>query len=114
MDNDQVTAKESDTLSTQERNRKVLFDLVEQGKLPEPRAMTRKERRAFDASGNNFFKPKSKDTRPFAGIVDDATDWVLDHIYPDFDFDDLPNNICNAFASYTVGLTYKDELAEKN
>lgn len=97
-----------------EQNRQIILEMAKEGKLPQPRPMTRKERRAFDKSGNNFYKPKDMGGKDFASIVDDATDWVLDNVYKGFNFDALPNNVCNAFAAYTVGLTYKDDLGAKN
>lgn len=115
-DVDDLVAKEPEETSKdrQAKNREILLALVAEGKLPEPRAMTRKERKEFDASGNNPYKPKTKDSRSFLAFADDATDWIFDHMYKDFDADNLPNNVCNIFALYIVGLTYKDELAEKN
>ena len=39
-----------------EANRQILWDLAKEGKLPEPRALTRRERKSLDAAGVNIFK----------------------------------------------------------
>ena len=62
-----------------------LFRLMKEGKLPQVRALKMK-----------------------------CTDWIIDHIYPDFDWDDVPSNVVNIFAGFTLGLTYGNELIEKN
>ena len=41
-------------------------------------------------------------------------DWILDNVYPDFDFDELPNNICFFFGEAVYNATYSDDFSEKN
>ncbi len=95
------------------QNHDLIMQLVAEGKLPEPRSLTRKERKALDAAELNVFKTKPSDTRSLVMIREDCADWIMDHIYPDFDFD-LPNNICLWFGNYIFGITYRDDLSEKN
>lgn len=98
----------------EQRNREIIKKLVAEGKLPEPRSMSRSERKALDLTGNNIAKIKKDDSRTFAAIQDDMFDWILDNIYKGHNFDSLDNNICSAFALYTYKITFEDDLAAKN
>lgn len=95
-------------------NRKILLGLVADGKLPTPRGLTRTERKALDATGFNIGKIKPDKMNEFSEIAEQMYDWIMDTIYPDFTFDEVSNNVCNAFALYTYKLTYEDNLAGKN
>jgi len=97
-----------------EQNLNIIKQLVVEGKLPEPRSLTRKERKALDAANMNVFKIKASDPRSLYAVREDCSDWILDNVYQDFDFNDVPNNILLWFGNHVFGLTYKDELAEKN
>lgn len=90
-----------------------LQKLIEQGKLPPARGMTRKERKTYDATGFNPVNPKAKD-KSFYELNDESTDWILENVYKGFDFDDLQNNIVEAFVGWTKRLTYGDYVGEKN
>lgn len=96
-----------------EQNREIIRKLVAEGKLPEPRPLTRKERKELDKAGYNVFKIKQQDSRSISEIREDCADWILEKLYPDFDFD-LPNPICLWFGSYIFAISYKDDLSEKN
>lgn len=90
-----------------------LQKLIDQKKLPQVRGMTRKERKAYDATGFNPANPKIKD-KSFYDINEEATDWILENVYKGFNFDDLQNNIVEAFVGWTRRLTYGDYVGEKN
>lgn len=97
-----------------EDSRKAIKEMISDGKLPEAKPFTRSQRKELDKSGNNFFKPKAGEKRQFFLFREDCSDYILDHFYKDFDWDSIPNNICLAFTDYVMGLTYRDEIAEKN
>lgn len=109
-----IEKSEEIKLKEAEESKKVMLKLVKEGKLPEPRPLTRKERKELDNNGMNLFKIKENDKRTFSQMREDTTDYILNTIYKDFDFDDLPNNVCLWFGQYVFGITYKDQLAEKN
>jgi hypothetical protein len=88
--------------------------MIAAGKLPAVAKLTRKQRRALDAAGFNLRKTKFDTTADLMAGVDNMADWVLDTIYPGFDFDDLDDDICRVFALYTYQNTYDDDLAAKN
>lgn len=98
----------------QKANREFLLRLIKEEKLPKARAMNRTERRKLDAAGLNVPKLRNYGEKSFQQIWEDMTDWILDEIYPDFNFDELDNNICSAFGSYIYNLTYGDDLTAKN
>lgn len=95
-------------------NRKIIMGLVAEGKLPEPRALTRGERKKVDERGLNIFKVKPEDKRSIAAVQDELHDLILDMLYPSFDFDGLPNNVVTWFGDYVFSITYRDDLSEKN
>lgn len=97
-----------------EQNLKIIKQLIAEGKLPELRSLTRKERKALDAANMNVFKIKASDPRSLYAVREDCSDWILDNVYPDFDFNDVPNNILLWFGNKVFGMTYRDDLAEKN
>lgn len=98
-----------------EQTRKILKEMMEKGTLPRARSLTRKERKAFDKSGKNIFNLVTQDDkRTFLAIRQDAADWILDNVFPKFDWDNVENNICQAFAEYVMNLTYSGDLDEKN
>ncbi len=103
--------KEAEVIA--EENKAVINKLVREGKLPQPRALTRKERKALDKAGLNILKTTGDNKLNFLEKREACADFILDILYPDFDFD-LPNGICLWFGSYVFGLSYKNELAEKN
>ena len=97
-----------------EENKKVIMALVADGKLPKPRALTRKERKELDAKDLNLFKIKDDDKRGLTSVRYDMWDYILDEVFSDFDFDDVPNNVASWFADYVFALTFRDKLSEKN
>lgn len=97
-----------------EKNREHIMTLVNDKKLPEPRKLTRSERRKLDAAKVNIFKIESTDPRSYFAVKEDLADWILDNIYPKFDFDGLDNNICTFFGEYIFGLSYRNDITVKN
>lgn len=93
---------------------KVLKKLIEEKKLPELRPMTRGERKALDETGLNYLKVLLTDKRNPLLVKEDCFDWILDTVYKGFDFSQLDNNVCFAFANTVYNLSYADKLAEKN
>lgn len=88
--------------------------LIADGTLPKIRMITRKQRKALDKANLNYLKLQITDKRnPFA-VQEDCYDWILDTVYKEHDFSNLPNNVCLVFARMTFASTYQDELAEKN
>lgn len=89
--------------------------LITEKKLPELRSLTRRERKELDAANLNYTKLIfTSDKRNAIQIKEDCFDWILDNIYKSFNFGDLPNNLCWAFANMTYNMTYGDKLSEKN
>ena len=97
-----------------EKNRTIILDLVKDGKLPTPRKLNRSERRKIDAAKLNILKTEPGDQRSFHAVRDDLVDWILDNIYPDFNFDQLDNDICTFFGEYVFGLSNRNDLTVKN
>ena len=111
---DEQKEQEAKIREINERNREYIKKLVAEGKLPEPRPLKRKERKALDESNLHIWKIKKTDERAFTDIKEAMCDWILDNIYEGFDFSDVDDGTANYFAMYTFGLSYRDELAEKN
>ncbi len=97
-----------------EANKKIIMALVAENKLPDPRPLTRKERKLLDEKGLNIFKIKADDKRSIATVRDELFDFILDTAFKGFDFDNLPNNVASWFADYVFAITYRDDLSEKN
>lgn len=72
-----------------------------------PRALNRKEIKELRKSGFhiNYVENAAK-------VVEDFTDYILDHFYPDIDFDSTPQKECLKFAADTFAITYGEEKAE--
>ena len=113
-DDDKVKNPVEEQKKLGEKNLEVIKKLVKEGKLPQPRALNRRERKDLDKADLNLFKIKPGDTRPFHEIRESCVDWIMDNIYPEFDFSETPNNICLWFGQHVFGLSYKDDLSEKN
>ena len=121
MDNDELQKQkeemervEKELKERAEENKKVIRKLVAEGKLPEPRALTRKERKHVDAKELNLLRIKSDDKRDLAAVNEELRDYIIEEAYKGFDFDDLPNNVVNWFADYVFAITFRDKLSEKN
>lgn len=98
-----------------EANRDLVLGLVKEGKLPEPRKLTRAERRKLDAAKVNIFKIEPTDPRSYHAVKDDLADWIIENIYPKFKgFDDLDASICTFFGEYVFGISYRNDLTAKN
>lgn len=92
------------------KNRIIIDEMISEGKLPEIRSLTRKERKMMDDAGVNIRKIDAINDEN----VDNMADWILDNIYSDFNFDDMDNNICSLFGILVFRATYEDDLAAKN
>lgn len=79
--------------------------------LHKARELTRKEVRELKAAGLSLIG-KSADELNL--IMDDYTDYVLDHFYADIDFDNAKNKDCIKLAGDTLKLTYGAEEEVKN
>ena len=101
-------------VQTREENKKIIKQLVKEGKLPELRALTRTERKELDATGLNWLKTTGKETRNPLDVQEQCADWIIDTIFSDFDFSGVDNNICMEFATICYLMTYGASLAEKN
>ncbi|MGL5513294.1 MAG: hypothetical protein ACRDBM_08725 [Sporomusa sp.] len=97
-----------------EKNREYVLELVAAGKLPEPRKLNRSERRRMDAAKVNIFKTEPDDPRTYHAIKEDMADWIIDNIYPEFDFGNVENNVASFFGEYIFGLSYKNDITAKN
>jgi hypothetical protein len=111
---DEKKSDEKTPAQVAEGNKAAIAWYVEEGKLPTPRSLTRKERRALDDANLNLLKIPRNDPRSYTQVRDELADWVVENVFPDFDFDSLPNCVVLWFAQYVYGLTYKDDISEKN
>lgn len=102
------------TKGSEDTVRDEIFRLIKEGKLPEVRVLTRKERKELTKTGFNMYQPKVDENTNFLDLKMKCVDWVVDNIYPDFDWDDVPSNVVNIFVGFTLGLTYGDNFIEKN
>lgn len=91
-----------------------IYKMIDEGKLPEIKSMTRKQRKEVDAKKLNYFKYGIDSNQNLITKQEQSVDWVLDNVYPDFDFDDLPNNVCFVFGQMVFAATYGDKVSEKN
>ena len=92
-----------------------IYKMIDEGKLPEIKSMTRKQRKEVDAKKLNYFKYGMDDSNQnLITKQEQSVDWVLDNVYPDFNFDDLPNNVCFVFGQMVFATTYGDKVSEKN
>lgn len=97
-----------------DETRQVLKQLIADGVLPQARAMKRSERKKLDDAGLNIKLYTYRSDKSFNEAQEEMSDWIMDNIYPGFNFDDIDNNVCNLFALYTYQLSYEDTLAIKN
>lgn len=104
------------TLDVKKESEKVLAKLAKEGKIPEIRPLTRKERKQLNKDKKNMFISTHdvNDQRGPLEVQTDTVDYVLDNFFKDTDWDDLPNNVCFAFATSVLAATFKDYVAEKN
>lgn len=105
---------ENEIKELHEKNRELILEMVAEGKLPEPRKLSRAERRKLDEAKVNIFKIEPTDSRTYFAVKEDMADWIIDNIYKDVNFDNVDNNVCLFFGEYTFGLSYKSDLAVKN
>ena len=96
------------------KNLEILQKLIKENKLPQYRALTRKERKKMTEAGVNVYYVVINENDTIQKLYEQMTDWILDNVFPDFDFDDLDNGLCKAFATKCFAMTYSDNLAEKN
>jgi hypothetical protein len=88
--------------------------------LPEAKVMNRKQVLDFNAAGLNPLKNKSimamtkkgGETDPEAiveyyTVNDDMTNWILDHVYSDYDFDGADWILCQKLAGETYNKTFR-------
>lgn len=103
-------------LDSKKATEKVLGRLAKEGKIPEIRPLTRKERKQLNKDKQNMFISTHdvNDHRGPLEVQTDTVDYVLDNFFKGTDWDDLPNNVCAAFVVCVMGATFKDTLAEKN
>lgn len=96
------------------KNLEILQNLIKENKLPQYRALTRKERKNMTEAGVNVYYAKIDENTTVQKLYEQMTDWILDNVFLDFNFDDLDNGLCTAFATKCFAMTYSDNLAEKN
>ena len=112
-----MTDEEKKLQKQQERYKKqqdAIEKLIKEGKLPEIKALTRGQRKELDKAVLNYLKTLFKGQETAVERQEKCYDWILEHVYQDFNFDDLPNNICYYFADQVYNATYSDKFAEKN
>jgi hypothetical protein len=80
--------------------------------MPKARALTRAEIKALREAGlDPAFRADDLTMKVNAEMVD----WMLDHVYRDFDFANTPYSSCLELATRTYQLTYSvSEAAAKN
>lgn len=117
MADKKAMTKEDIQKEAQARHDRIVADIMEmvkEGKLPEIRCLTRKQRRELDKQKLNYLKTVFQTKETAIGMQEKCYDWILDNVYPDFDFDELPNNICFFFGEAVYNATYSDDFSEKN
>jgi hypothetical protein len=84
--------------------------------LPQARAMSRNELKSFRATGLDpvFFDSTNDNQLSFLKLTVLGNDWILDNIYKEHDFNDVPNNQLVELAEKTFRLTYGLEKEVKN
>lgn len=84
--------------------------------LPQARAMSRNELKAFRAAGLDpvFFELTEGSTLAFLKLTALGNDWILDNVYQGYDFGDTPNNELVELTEKTYRLTYGLEKEVKN
>ena len=55
-----------------------LFRLMKEGKLPQVRALTRKERKELTESGYDLYQPKVDENTIIPALEMKCTDWIID------------------------------------
>ena len=73
------------------------------------RSLKRSENKELRQSGNHPNYQKAEDR---ASGLDDFVDYVLDHFYPDINFDEAAYGDCVKLATDTLALTYGQNPAE--
>ena len=116
---EEKSVKETKTVENEDMKklldvRDKIYMMIDVGKLPEIKSMTRKQRKEVDAKKLNYFKYGIDSNQNLITKQEQSVDWVLDNVYPDFDFDDLPNNVCFVFGQMVFAATYGDKVSEKN
>ncbi len=79
--------------------------------LPQPRALTRDEIKALRAAG---LDPAFTENDVTMKLNTDMVDWILDNIYKDFSFANLPYSDCLKLATKSYQMTYSVASEEKN
>lgn len=84
--------------------------------VPQARAMSRQELKAFRAAGLDpvFFEITEDNQLSFLKITALGNDWILDNVYKEYDFEEVPNNQLVELAEKTFRLTYGLEKEVKN
>ncbi|MCX7779611.1 MAG: hypothetical protein N2491_01695 [Negativicutes bacterium] len=86
--------------------------------IPEARAMTREELKAFRASGfDPVFMDGNKRVNPVR-LTAEMHDWILDNIYKGHDFSKVPcdalNDLCDLTFRKTYGIRLPGDIETKN
>lgn len=112
----EVTDKLASLVDDRLTANEVIYKMIDAGQLPEIKALTRRQRKELDAKGINPVKQSyEKDDYVTPITVSEAVaDYVCGTVYPDFDFDDLPNNAVTVFCELVISRTYSNKLSEKN
>ena len=112
----EVTDKLASLVDDRLTANEVIYKMIDAGQLPEIKALTRRQRKELDAKGINPVKQsyeKGDYVTPIT-VSEAVADFVCDTVYPDFDFDDLPNNAVTVFCELVISRTYSNKLSEKN
>lgn len=109
----EAAEREEKRAAQEGKNREILLELIKADKVPAPRALTRSERKAMDAAGCNFSKPKTGEKRSLSDLIEETYDWIIDNVYTG-QLDAVGNNVSNYIALRTYQMTYSDDLSIKN
>lgn len=101
--------------------------LTRNSEMPEVRSMTRKQAKEFNAKGLNpmrnidmikLYKSKEELSPEEAlftiNINDDMAEWILENIYPEYDFDNTDQKASDTLAAETYSKTFLGSVEVKN
>jgi hypothetical protein len=100
--------------------------LTRTSEMPETRSMTRKQAKEFNAKGLNPLRNTemiqkirkeewdAEDSLFSLKLNDDMVEWILENVYPEFDFDNADQKLSDTLAIETYNKTFVSNAEIKN